>query len=61
MTNHPAVTNDHQPRAEQEFSFGLWTVGNRGCDAFGTLGAPIFLPSRLSLCWLRQEHWGQPA
>jgi xylose isomerase len=28
-------TNGYQPRAEDKFSFGLWTVGNPGRDAFG--------------------------
>ena len=26
----------YSPRAEDKFTFGLWTVGNRGADPFGT-------------------------
>jgi xylose isomerase len=25
----------YEPRPEHKFSFGLWTVGNRGRDPFG--------------------------
>ena len=32
--------NDYQPRAEHKFSFGLWTIGNRGRDAFGDAVRP---------------------
>ena len=30
-----AMANDYQPKPEHKFSFGLWTVGNPGRDAFG--------------------------
>ncbi|HEY8203581.1 MAG TPA: xylose isomerase [Pyrinomonadaceae bacterium] len=29
------ASNDYQPRPEHKFTFGLWTVGNRGRDPFG--------------------------
>src|SRR5437667_6882624 len=29
------ATNDYKPGPEDEFTFGLWTVGNRGRDPFG--------------------------
>ena len=30
------MSNDkYDPRPEHKFSFGLWTVGNRGRDPFG--------------------------
>jgi xylose isomerase len=29
------VNDNYQPRPEHKFSFGLWTVGNRGRDPFG--------------------------
>ena len=32
MTN---ITDAYTPRPEHKFSFGLWTVGNRGRDPFG--------------------------
>ncbi len=28
--------NKYEPRPEDKFTFGLWTVGNRGADPFGT-------------------------
>ena len=28
--------NKYQPKPEDKFTFGLWTVGNRGADPFGT-------------------------
>jgi xylose isomerase len=30
-----AVTDPYTPQAEHHFTFGLWTVGNRGRDPFG--------------------------
>ena len=32
------------PRAEHKFSFGLWTVGNRGRDPFGDAVRPRLTP-----------------
>src|SRR5580765_4046769 len=29
------MTNIYEPKASDRFSFGLWTVGNRGRDPFG--------------------------
>jgi len=39
--------NDYQPRAEDKFSFGLWTVGNRGRDAFGDAVRPHISPAEI--------------
>jgi xylose isomerase len=36
--------NDYQPRPEHKFSFGLWTVGNRGRDPFGDAVRPAIPP-----------------
>jgi len=46
------TTNNYQPKMEHKFTFGLWTVGNRGRDPFGdatraTL-SPITMVKRLS-------------
>jgi xylose isomerase len=30
------MSNNYQPKPEHKFTFGLWTVGNRGADPFGT-------------------------
>ena len=38
---------DYQPRPEHRFSFGLWTVGNRGRDPFGGTTRPALSPPRL--------------
>src|SRR3954469_14968339 len=36
------VNDNYQPRPEHKFSFGLWTIGNRGRDPFGdSVRAPI--------------------
>ena len=29
------ASNNFQPKPEHKFTFGLWTVGNRGRDPFG--------------------------
>ncbi|MBI4475738.1 MAG: xylose isomerase [Acidobacteria bacterium] len=33
------------PRPEHQFSFGLWTVGNRGRDPFGDAVRPVLSPT----------------
>jgi xylose isomerase len=39
------TTNDnYQPRPEHKFTFGLWTVGNRGRDPFGDAVRPPLPP-----------------
>ena len=45
MTLTRAITSDHYaPRKEDKFSFGLWTVGNRGRDPFGDFVRPELKP-----------------
>src|SRR6185436_5541623 len=40
-----AMTKDpYQPRPEHKFTFGLWTVGNRGRDPFGEAVRPTLPP-----------------
>jgi xylose isomerase len=46
------VSNNYQPKPEHKFTFGLWTVGNRGRDPFGdatraTL-SPVTIVKRLN-------------
>src|SRR3954449_9966550 len=36
--------NAYEPRPEHKFSFGLWTVGNRGRDPFGDAVRPTLTP-----------------
>ena len=39
------MTNEkYTPRPEHKFSFGLWTVGNRGRDPFGDAVRPTLTP-----------------
>ncbi|HEY1348660.1 MAG TPA: xylose isomerase [Ktedonobacteraceae bacterium] len=47
MTLARAQTSDrYTPRKEDKFSFGLWTVGNRGRDPFGDFVRPELPPAR---------------
>ena len=39
-------TNGYQPRAEDKFSFGLWTVGNPGRDATSCWAMPVGTPRK---------------
>lgn len=45
-------TNSYQPKSEDKFTFGLWTVGNRGRDPFGDATratiSPVNIVKRLS-------------
>ena len=34
----------YDPKPEHKFSFGLWTVGNRGRDPFGDFVRPVISP-----------------
>ena len=36
--------NNYEPRREDKFTFGLWTVGNRGRDPFGDATRPSLSP-----------------
>jgi xylose isomerase, Arthrobacter type len=38
------VSNNFQPKREHKFTFGLWTVGNRGRDPFGDATRPTLSP-----------------
>jgi xylose isomerase len=38
------VSDKYQPRPEHKFTFGLWTVGNRGRDPFGDAVRPPLPP-----------------
>lgn len=39
------TTDNYAPRAEHKFTFGLWTVGNRGRDPFGDAVRPPLPPA----------------
>src|SRR5262250_1840709 len=38
------ANNNYQPKPEHKFTFGLWTVGNRGRDPFGDATRPTVSP-----------------
>lgn len=50
-------TNGYQPRAEDKFSFGLWTVSNPGRDAFGDAARPKISPieNLVSACLISRK------
>ena len=39
-----STSDQYQPRKEDKFSFGLWTVGNQGRDPFGDVVRPALNP-----------------
>jgi len=39
--------NNYSPRPEHKFTFGLWTVGNRGRDPFGDATRPTVSPVKI--------------
>ena len=41
------TTDTYTPRPEHKFTFGLWTVGNRGRDPFGEAVRPSMPPGEL--------------
>src|SRR5579863_6641273 len=49
---------DYQPRAEHKFSFGLWTVGNWGRDAFGDAVRPTISPIDIVSLLAEVGAWG---
>ena len=38
------MTDRYRPSPEDKFTFGLWTVGNRGRDPFGDVVRPALSP-----------------
>src|SRR5256714_2167134 len=43
---HERASDEYAPRKEDKFTFGLWTVGNRGRDPFGDFVRPDLPPVR---------------
>ncbi len=41
------MISNYQPKPEHKFSFGLWTVGNRGRDPFGDATRPSLSPIKI--------------
>jgi len=48
----------YQPKPEHKFSFGLWTVGNRGRDPFGDVVRPPMKPTELVSLLAEVGAWG---
>jgi xylose isomerase len=48
----------YAPRPEHKFSFGLWTVGNRGRDPFGDAVRPPVTPNDLVRLLAEVGAWG---
>lgn len=54
MTQHGA----YQPKPEHKFTFGLWTLGNRGRDPFGEAVRPILPPNDIVKVLGEIGAWG---
>jgi len=53
------MANDkYDPRPEHKFSFGLWTVGNRGRDPFGEAVRPSIPPNDIVALLAEVGAWG---
>jgi xylose isomerase len=50
--------NQFQPKPEHKFSFGLWTVGNRGRDPFGDFVRPVISPVDIVAMLGEVGAWG---
>src|SRR5437667_11296781 len=54
-----SIDNDpYRPTPEDHFTFGLWTVGNRGRDPFGDFVRPAFPPTRIVHKLAELGAWG---
>ena len=51
-------TDKYNPRPEHKFSFGLWTVGNRGRDPFGDAVRPTIPPNDIVALLAEVGAWG---
>src|SRR5438128_4526841 len=52
------VNGNYEPRPEHKFSFGLWTVGNRGRDPFGDAVRPSLPPVEAVRLLAEIGAWG---
>jgi len=49
---------NYQPKPEDKFTFGLWTLGNRGRDPFGDAVRPTFPPNDIASVLGEIGAWG---
>ncbi len=52
------TTDNYTPRPEHKFSFGLWTIGNRGRDPFGDAVRPTLAPVAAVRMLAEVGAWG---
>ena len=52
------MSDAYAPRPEDKFSFGLWTVGNRGRDPFGDAVRPVLAPVDAVALLAEVGAWG---
>src|SRR3984957_5021156 len=57
-TTMKSDANRYQPRPEHKFTFGLWTVGNRGRDPFGDFVRPEISPEDIVAMLADVGAWG---
>src|SRR6202048_4784509 len=50
--------DSYQPKPEDKFSFGLWTVGNGGRDPFGAFVRPVISPQDIVAMLGEVGAWG---
>ena len=55
MTNRNGT---YEPRPDHKFSFGLWTLGNRGRDPFGDAVRPSIPPPQIVAMLAEVGAWG---
>jgi xylose isomerase len=48
----------YEPKPEHEFSFGLWTVGNRDRDPFGDFVRSAISPVEIAYMLAEVGAWG---
>lgn len=53
-----ARNGSYQPKPEDKFSFGLWTLGNRGRDPFGDFVRPTIPPNDIVAILGEVGAWG---
>lgn len=52
------MSDPYRPASEHKFSFGLWTVGNRGRDPFGDMVRPVLSPGEIVALLAEVGAWG---
>src|ERR1700687_3943142 len=63
MTLPPQLTQEstsdqYRPQKTDRFSFGLWTIGNRGRDPFGDFVRPLISPVDIVKILAEVGAWG---